>query len=340
MLKTKVAVIGVGNMGKNHARVYSKLHDVELVAVCDKNKESAKTIAEAYQTDFYSSCKEMFEREKEIDAVSIAVPTMSHQEVALCAIEYGKHILLEKPIAASLDAARKIVESAENAEVKLMVGHVERFNPAVVKAKQLINDGKLGQIVSVSSKRVGPYAPRLSDIGVCLDLAIHDIDVMRFITNQEVCEVYARIGPNRCEQEDNASILLTLENGITGLIDTNWLTPTKIRRLDITAMEGYATLDYISQEIFLYGEVLSKNPADYEELVFAYGRPKMAKIRVEKEEPLKLELEHFIQAITDNKVPETDGESAIKSLTVALAALKSARQGFPVGCADFADLNR
>jgi UDP-N-acetylglucosamine 3-dehydrogenase len=330
MAKIGVAVIGVGNMGKNHARVYSRMHDAELVAVCDINMESAKKVAKAYDAKWYSDYRIMLDKEEEIDAVSIAVPTTKHEEVALGSIDYGKHVLIEKPIAESIEIAQRIVEKAKSAGVKLMVGHIERFNPAVTKVEQFIHEDRLGQIVSISSKRVGPYANIMFDVGVILDLAIHDIDVMRFITKNEVCEVYAKIGSGMCSHEDYASILLTLHNGVAGLIETNWLTPTKIRRLDVTGMNGYVTLDYIKQEIDLYGKALSKNLADYEELVMTYGTPQIARIRAEKEEPLKLELEHFLQSIVNDSIPRADGQSGIENLKVALAALQSAQKRRPI----------
>jgi UDP-N-acetylglucosamine 3-dehydrogenase len=332
MARIRVAVIGVGNMGKNHARVYSQIPESELVAISDVSKESVKRVASVCGTKWFLDYKKMFDKE-EIDAVSIVVPTMKHEEVALDALDYGKHVLIEKPIAGSIKSAQRIVQRADKAGVNLMVGHIERFNPVVTRIKQLIDEGKLGRIFSISSKRVGPYANIKNDVGVCLDLAIHDIDVMRFITNDEVSEVYAKIGNNLCLKEDYASILLTLQKGTTGLIETNWLTPTKIRRLDVTGTQGYATLDYISQELNLYGKVLSTNYEDYEELTMAYGQPFMAKMKIEKEEPLKIELKHFIQSIVNNNTPLVDGQAGIRNLRAALAAVKSARKGRVIYCA-------
>jgi UDP-N-acetylglucosamine 3-dehydrogenase len=326
MAKIRVAVIGVGNMGKNHVRVYSQISDADLVAISDIDKGSVKSVASSCGAKWYIDYKKMLAKE-EIDAVSIVVPTTKHEEVALDAIDYGKHVLLEKPIAGSIKSAEKIVQRADKAGVNLMVGHIERFNPVVARTKQLIDEGKLGQVVSISAKRVGPYANIKNDIGVCLDLAIHDIDVMRFITNDEVSEVYAKIGNNLCLNEDYASILLTLQKGATGLIDTNWLTPTKIRRLDVTGTQGYAALDYISQELNLYGSVLFKDYSEYEELTMAHGQPHMAKIKTDKEEPLKIELKHFIQSILKNKTPLVDGRTGVRNLEVALAAVQSAKKG-------------
>jgi UDP-N-acetylglucosamine 3-dehydrogenase len=264
---------------------------------------------------------------EEIDAVSVVVPTSKHEEVALEAIDSGKHVLVEKPLAQSAKCAERIVRRANRAGVNLMVGHIERFNPVVGKIKKLIDEGQLGKIVSISAKRVGPYANVKNDIGVCLDLAIHDIDVMRFLTNDEVSEVYAKIGNSLCLNEDYASILLALRKGTTGLIETNWLTPTKIRRLDVTGTKGYAELDYITQELHLFGSVLSNNYSEYENLTMTRGYPHMAKMKMEKVEPLKLELEHFIQSILSNTKPAVDGRIGIRNLEVALAAVKSARKG-------------
>jgi len=332
MEKIRIAVIGVGNMGKNHARVYSQNPDVDLVAISDIDESIAQRVASTFGAKWYLDYKEMLNTE-EIDAVSIAVPTTKHEKVALDVIDCGKHVLLEKPIAASIKSAKKIVESANKSGTKLMVGHIERFNPVVARIKQLIEEGKLGRIVSISSKRVGPYANIKNDIGVCLDLAIHDIDVMRFITNDEVSEVYAKIGNNLFSEEDYVSILLTLKKGTTGLVEANWLTPTKIRRLDVTGTKGYAALDYIGQDLNLYGKMLSENSADYEELIMAYGQPCMGKIKIEKEEPLKLEIKHFVQSIMDDATPLVDGQAGLRNLEVALAAVQSAKKGSAITCA-------
>lgn len=314
-------------MGKNHARVYSQIPEANLVAVSDVNKEVAKKVAADSGSKWYLDYKEMLAKE-DIDAVSVVVPTTKHEEVTLDVIDMGKHVLLEKPIADSIESAKKITEKAEKKGIKLMIGHIERFNPVVSKIKQVIDERKLGsQLVSISSKRVGPYINMKNDVGVCLDLAIHDIDVVRFITYDEVSEVYAKIGNSVCPNEDYVSILLTLKNGTTGLIEANWLTPTKIRRLDVTGTQGYAELDYIKQDLHLYGQVLSKNHEDYEELIMAFGHPYMAKIKVEKEEPLKLELKHFIHSIVHNHPPLVDGYAGLKNLEVALAAVQSAKKG-------------
>jgi UDP-N-acetylglucosamine 3-dehydrogenase len=331
MGKKRVAVIGVGNMGKNHVRVYSQNPDVDLVAISDIDKNTAQSVGSMFGVKWYLDYNEMLKRE-EIDAVSIVVPTTKHEKVASDVIGYGKHVLLEKPIAESIKSAKKIIEKANESRIKLMVGHIERFNPAVAKIKQLIEEGKLGKVVSISSKRVGPYANIKNNVGVCLDLAIHDIDVMRFITNDEVSEVYAKIGNNSLSEEDYVSILLTLKKGITGLIEANWLTPTKIRRLDVTGTKGYAALDYIRQDLNLYGKVLSERPADYEELIIAYGQPCMGKIEIKKEEPLKLEVNHFIKSIMDDSTPLADGQSGLRNLEVALTALQSARKGRAITC--------
>jgi UDP-N-acetylglucosamine 3-dehydrogenase len=326
MAKLRVAVIGVGNMGKNHARIYSQIPETDLVAISDVNESAAQRVASMYGTKWYLDYKEMLEKE-ELDAVSIVVPTTKHEEVTLDVINCGKHVLLEKPIAESVESAKRIVERANMRGIKLMIGHIERFNPVVARTKQLIEEGKLGQIVSISSKRVGPYANIKNDVGVCLDLAIHDIDVMRFITNDEVSEVYAKIGNNSCLKEDYASILLTMRGGATGLIETNWLTPTKIRRLDVTGTLGYAALDYIEQDLKLYGKILNENTEDYEELVMAYGQPCVGKIKIDKEEPLKLEIKHFIQSIMDDVTPLVDGQEGLRNLEIASAAVQSAKKG-------------
>ena len=330
MTKINVAVIGTGNMGKNHVRVYSKISSAVLLSVCDLNGSAAKEVAKSCGAKWYSDYKEMFENEREIDAVSIVVPTAQHEKIALDAIDYGKHIFVEKPIATSLESATRIVKKAEKAGVKLMVGHIERFNPAVLRIKELIDANELGQLVSISAKRVGPFANTITDVGVCLDLAIHDIDVIRYITNDEISEVYAKTGCGIHPHEDYASILLTLKNGATGIIETNWLTPTKIRRLDITGRDGFAALDYISQEICLYGKAASNHLSDCVQLSMAHGMPQMARIKPETKEPLQLELSSFLQSIISNTLTLVDGWSGIENLKVALAAVQSVKEQRPI----------
>ena len=190
MRTINVGVIGVGAMGYNHARVYSKLENANLVAVADVDEETCNKVCKKYNTKGYSVIEDLL-KDPEIEAVSVCVPTTFHHEVVMQALEYGKHVLVEKPIAFTSEEAESMIKAAEEKGLKLATGHVERFNPAVQKAKELIDNDVIGDIVAISAKRVGPFPPRIKDVGVAIDLAIHDLDVMNFLIDQPVSQIYA-----------------------------------------------------------------------------------------------------------------------------------------------------
>ncbi len=308
----RTAVIGVGMMGSNHARVYDELEEAELIAVCDVDEERAKEVAHRYGANWYTDHVKMLE-EEDLDAVSVCVPTKYHRDVAVDVIRHGVHVLVEKPLADDLEKARDIIEAAEEQGVVLAVGHIERFNPAVQKAKEVLDRGDVGEVVVMSAKRVGPYPPRIQDVGVIVDLAVHDIDVMRYMVGSDVEEVYAAAGSAIARtREDYAEIMLRFEGDPTGLIETNWLTPYKERRLEITGTEGIIRLQYIDQELETMDEEGVK------------------RFNVPKEEPLKLELRDFLEAVTGRKEPLVDGEAGYEVLKTALAALESVERDEPV----------
>jgi UDP-N-acetylglucosamine 3-dehydrogenase len=245
----------------------------------------------------------------EIDVVSICVPTTYHYDVVMSAIEQGKHVLVEKPIAFTLDEAKDMVNAAHDAGVKLATGHVERFNPAVDEAKRLMNEGAIGEIVSASAKRVGPFPPRIKDVGVAIDLAIHEVDIMFYLLDSPASRVYANMGSRleKCEYEDHAEIMMTFENGVVGILETNWLTPYKKRQLEVTGTDGIISMDYIDQTVEVYGKNAQK-------------------VEVAHTEPLKDELQSFLSCVTNDTEPKITGEDGIHALKVVLAAMKSAQK--------------
>ena len=312
MRNINVGVIGVGAMGQNHVRVYSEIKNANLLAVSDLMKGTLAEVSKKYNTVGYVDYDNILGM-PEIEAVSICVPTTYHYEVVMSAIKNGKHVLVEKPIAFTLDEAKEMVDAAEEAGVKLATGHVERFNPAVLEAKKLIDDGVIGEIVSASAKRVGPFPPRIKDVGVTIDLAIHEVDIMFYLLDSPASRVYANMGSRleKCEYEDHAEIMMKFENGVVGILETNWLTPYKKRQLEITGVEGILSLDYIDQTVEIYG----KNEQ---------------KVDVAHTEPLKEELKSFLSSVTNDEEPKITGEDGIHALKVVLAAMKSAKKMTPV----------
>ncbi|USH00430.1 Gfo/Idh/MocA family oxidoreductase [Thermococcus argininiproducens] len=305
----RVGVVGVGNMGRHHARIYSELSkegEVEFVGVADANLERAKEVASQFKTKAFGDYRELIGR---VDAVSIAVPTSLHKQVALEFIENGVSVLVEKPIAESIESAQEIIRAAKKNNVTLMVGHVERFNPGVLKLKEILDENLIGKVVTLTAKRVGPLPPQIKDVGVIIDLAVHDIDVMSFLLERNVRKVYARAGSakNPLELEDYAIIMLDFENA-TGVVETNWLTPHKVRTLSVVGTEGIAELNYITQKLILYNHEWVKEA------------------KVQFKEPLRNELEHFVECVKKEEKPLVNGEEGLHALMVAIKALESANK--------------
>lgn len=294
----RVGVIGVGSMGSQHVRVYCE-RGAELAGVTDVDLEKAQKVAAQYQTKAYAHYGELLNQN--LDAVSIAVPTAAHKEVALAAIQKGVNLLIEKPIADSMQNAQEIVSAAGAGGVKLMVGHIERFNPAVKKLKEIIDNSVLGQLVFISARRVGPFVPRISDVGIIVDVATHDIDIIRYLIGQECTSVFARSTRHKNIKGD-AAILLMGFGDISASVEVNWYTPHKVRTLTVTGTEGIAYLDYIKQEVEVFDAERTLIP------------------RIDKDEPLKLELEHFLDCIRRDREPLTGGMDGLKALEIAVKA--------------------
>ncbi len=303
----RIGVIGTGAMGQHHLRIYSEMKDVELVGLCDIDRKKAQSLAKLHNITPYFEHKELLKQD--LDAVSIVVPTTLHTKIALDAINSGTHLLVEKPIADTLDNADTMINAAHDAKVKLMVGHIERFNPAVLKLKEIIDLGLLGKVVSISSRRVGPFNPRIRDVGIIMDLGVHDIDVISYLYGRKINEVYAIAGSDIHTFEDHASILLRCDTNLSGMIETNWLTPNKIRKLTAIGIKGVAYLDYIKQTV------------EIEDLEWIRAA------KVEPREPLKVELEHFVRAISNGHEVISNGETSRHALAVAISAIESYQKG-------------
>ena len=312
MKTINVGVVGVGAMGENHVRVYHKMEEANLVAVSDVSERALKKIEKKYGAKGFTEYSDLLEN-PEIEVVSVCVPTTFHHAVVMEAIKNGKHVLVEKPIAFTVQEAEEMIAAAKEAGVMLATGHVERFNPAVQKAKELIDDGVIGDVVSAFAKRVGPLPPRIKDVGVSIDLAIHDLDIMNYLFEEDVTLVY---GSMNCsfddsEFEDHAEIMVNFNNEATGIIEVNWLTPYKRRELELTGTAGIISVDYIKQSIEVYGK-------------FAQD------IQIKHEEPLKSELKSFLNAVMNGEEPEITGEDGLKALKMVIAANRSSKEHKPI----------
>lgn len=305
MKKLGVAVIGTGFWGKNHARVYKELESTELIAVCDVNPERAKTIADQFGVKAYTSTSQML-KNKRIEAVNICTWSTKLAKEALKALKMKKHVLVEKPMATNTKQAKRLLEIAEENSVCLTVGFLMRFIPGLQKIREAVESKKIGDIVCATAKRVSQWPERIGDVGVVKDTAIHDIDIMKYLTNEDPVAVYAKTGNMRHRSfEDYAQIMLTYEDGKSAFIESNWLTPYKTRKLVITGSEAIMKLDYISQELWIEQKKKTVQP------------------KYQFKEPLKLELQHFVNCITKNEKPLISGIDGLKALKIAEAALKS-----------------
>ena len=303
----RVGVIGTGAMGQHHVRIYSEMDDVELIGISDVDKKRAVELGRKYNTIPFTDYNKLLAQN--LDAVSIVVPTMLHKQVTLDAIAAGTNVLIEKPIADTVENANIMILAAQNLGLTLMVGHIERFNPAITKMKEIINNGLLGKIVSITTRRVGPYNPRIRDVGIILDLGVHDIDVISYLFNDKVSEVYAIAGKDIHSQEDHASVMLKFNGNKAGVVDTNWLTPHKVRTMSVIGIDGVAYLDYIEQTVSFHD---GKGIHD---------------VKIEKAEPLKKELEHFMYVVRTGETPLVTGEDGKHALEVAISAIESYKSG-------------
>ena len=307
--KLGVAVIGTGFWGRNHARVYRELAETELLAICDVDAERAKSVAKQFGVKPYTNAARML-RNEDIEAVSVCTWSTSLAKEAIRAAEAGKHVLVEKPMAADVKQAEMLVETVERKGVYLTVGFLMRFIPGLRHIKKAIETKEIGELVCATAKRVSQWPERIGDVGVVKDTAIHDIDVILYLFNEDPVAVYAKTGAMRYKRfEDYAQMMLTFEGGKSAFIESNWLTPYKTRVLTATGSEAIMTLDYITQELTVENAKETMRP------------------RYPMQEPLKLELQHFANCITKKEKPLITGLDGLKALKIAQAALKSSATG-------------
>lgn len=319
----KVAVIGVGAMGRNHVRVYYELPGVQLVGVSDLDGNAAAAATRLYSTQTFTDYRQMLD-ETRPDAVTIAVPTEYHRETALEVISRGIHLLIEKPIASTVEEGQEIIDAAAQANVCLQIGHIERFNPAVIALRQQLSENALGKVYQIDARRQGPFPGRIKDVGVVVDLAVHDIDVIRYITGAEITRVYAETAQRIHEtREDMVTGLLRLDNGAVGTLTINWLTPTKIRELYVTGERGMFRVDYLTQDLYFF-ENAAAPVGDWPYLnLRGVNEGRMIRHIVAKKEPLRAELESFIAAAKGEKPVPVTGQDGLKSLALAQALVES-----------------
>ena len=319
----RVGVIGTGSMGKNHARVCSEFEDVSLIGIADIDKTMAKKIAGKIGTKAFFDYKELLPK---VDAAIVATPTFTHYKIAIDLLNKGKHVLVEKPICDSVDEAEELVKKAEKEDLILAVGHIERHNPVARFVKDSMDKKRFGELITLTSKRVSNFPGRIKDVGVILDMGIHDIDIMRYLVG-EVKSVYAKAGMfnKKISHEDYANIVLNFENGISGVVEVNWLTPMKIRKLFLTYSENFVEADYMSQSVTISSSSFKQiDEMDLYHIPIQYN---IREVALERKEPLKNEIEDFVRAIKKSDEPLASGRDGLMALKIAQASLESYRKG-------------
>jgi UDP-N-acetylglucosamine 3-dehydrogenase len=305
MKKLGVAVIGTGFWGKNHARVYKELPSTELIAICDVDPARAESVAKQYGVKAYTNSGHML-RNKDIEAISVCTWSTHLAKEALKGLRAGKHVLVEKPMATNSKQAKRLCQTAEENGLVLTVGFLMRFIPGLQNIREALDRKRIGQLVCANAKRVSQWPERIGDVGVVKDTAIHDIDVMRFISKQDPITVYAKMGSMRHRKfEDYAHIMLTYRGGESAFIESNWLTPYKTRTLTVTGSDAIMRLDYITQDLWIEQQKETLQP------------------RYAFQEPLKCELQHFAECVIEKKRPLITGEDGVRALEIAQAATQS-----------------
>jgi UDP-N-acetylglucosamine 3-dehydrogenase len=309
----RVGVIGYGAIGRHHARVLARRDDVDFAGIVDPSPV-ARQAAEALGMRAFASTEALLATG--LDAAVVAVPTSLHESVADPLFDRGCAVLVEKPLAQSLLAAKRLVARAERAGAALMVGYVERYNPAIEALRDFIADGCLGHIVNISARRVGALPPRVKDADVLVDIGVHDIDVVAFITGvRRIHLIAARGGMALLEDRlDHATMLLDAA-GTVVTIETNWITPVKVRELSLTGTKGYCRVDYITQDAWFAPGRSFEPAATYEALVAQYAEGTLVKLPVVKQEPLARELDVFLNGVRGAALP--DPHIALASLRLA-----------------------
>ena len=317
-MRLKIGVVGAGKMGMNHLRVLRDLNDeyVQLVGVAETYEPNLKQAVSRFHVAGYTDYREMVEKERP-DLVAVVVPTHLHFEVASYLLGQGINVLLEKPMTSTIEEGLTLIHLAHIHGVKLAIGHVERFNPAVIVLKKRLVAGELGKIFHLHARRLGPFPPRIRDVGVTLDLATHDIDVMRYLTDAEVEHVFAETQRHvHSTHEDLLLGVVRFTNQSIGMLDVNWLTPTKVRELSITGEKGMYLVNYLTQDVYFYENDYSTTTWDTLRSLSGVSEGTMTRLKVQKAEPLRLEYEDVMTAIRQDTAPTVSGEDGVAVLRV------------------------
>ncbi len=331
--RLRAGVVGLGMMGRNHVRVYDELvEEVDLVAVADPDPAALRQATTGRAARGYGDALRMFAEER-LDLVSVAAPTSLHLAATLAALEAGVNVLVEKPIAGERDEAERMIAVARQVGKMLTVGHIERFNPAIRELKRRLGEGELGRVFQIHATRLGPFPARIRDVGVVVDLAPHDLDIMRYLIDSDPVRLYAETERRiHTDHEDLFNGLMKFGNGAIGVLDINWLTPTKRRTLTVTGERGMYVADYIDQDLVFYANLEAVHTWQNRGAVDAppvtsVAEGEMARRFIQRAEPLAVELAEFARAVRDSTPSPVDPHDALVALLLARKMVEAAETG-------------
>ena len=317
----RIGVIGVGNMGQHHARILSLLKDVELVGISDINVERGLDIASKYRARFFENYLELLPH---VHAVCIAVPTRLHHGVGMACLKAGVHVLIEKPIAASITEAESLVNAAAESKTVLQVGHIERFNPAFQELSKVL---KTEELLALEAHRMSPYSNRANDVSVVLDLMIHDIDLILELVAAPVLKLTAS-GSSASDSGylDYVTATLGFANGMVATLTASKVTHRKIRRIAAHCKNSLTEADFLNNEILIHRQTIANCSTDYGQVLYRQDGL-IEKVYTSNIEPLHAELEHFVGCVRGGNPPSVGGEQALKALRLASLVEQMALDG-------------
>jgi len=307
----RAGVIGVGYLGKLHAQKIASFDDVVFIGVCDTDRERGKAVAEEFGTSFYENTRKLL---REVDAVSIAVPTTAHFRVAREAIRAGVHVLLEKPIAATVREGRTLVREAAERGLVLQIGHLERFNSAVISATSILREPRF-----IECHRLGMFGGRGMDVDVVLDLMIHDIDLLLSFVRSPVARINAVGVPVISPNVDIANARLTFANGCVANVTASRVSMRKQRKIRIFQEDAYVSMDFVENQIQIYRRVFPKGPGGLPEITGEV-------LETEKGDALRDEIRSFVDCARTGAAPRVSGEDGLAALEVAFRILRNMRR--------------
>jgi UDP-N-acetylglucosamine 3-dehydrogenase len=328
----RIGLVGLGSMGRNHLRVISNHPETTLAAIADTDPAALEAAVAQTGAHGFADPLAMI-ADEELDGVVIAAPTTAHRALALAAIERGVGLLVEKPLAATVEDGLAIVAAARKRNVRVQVGHVERYNPAVLEMGRLLRSGWLSTIYAITSRRAGPFPARIRDVGVTVDLGTHDVDMLSWIAGERPVRVYAETAQRlHATHEDLTFGLLHFPSGATGFLDVDWLTPVKRRSLVAVGEEGMFELDYLTQKL-----TFTRSNVERPQMIGGYATTfsgDVAEIAIQNIEPLRAQLDEFVRVLRTGERPYVDGEDGLWAVAMANALLTAAAERRPIDLSD------